>query len=66
LAALVALYLQLVVTQHMHVGLFEAIKRVLCLVGALALGRWWFNEAITAHKLQVVAVLGAGMTLVLL
>ena len=66
IAALVALYLQLVVTQQMNVGLFEAIKRVLCLVGALALGRWWFNEAITAHKLQVVAVLGAGMALVLL
>ena len=65
-AALVALYLQLVITQQMNVGLFEAIKRVLCLVGALALGRWWFGEVITAHKLQVVAVLGLGMALVLL
>jgi drug/metabolite transporter (DMT)-like permease len=65
-AAIVALYCQLVVTQHMNVGLFEALKRVLCLVGALGFGRWLFKEAITLHKLGVVAVLGAGMALVLL
>ncbi|MFN8614914.1 MAG: EamA family transporter [Vampirovibrionales bacterium] len=65
-SAAVALYCQLEVTQHMNVGLFEALKRIMCLVASLALGRWWFNETITLHKLGVVGVLGLGMALVLL
>ncbi|MEM6730377.1 MAG: EamA family transporter [Myxococcota bacterium] len=63
--SVVAMGLQLVAYGLMFVAVVEAIKRSVGMLGALVMGRIAFGEKMTARKLIVVAVMTAGVVLVL-
>ena len=58
--------LQLAAYKMTLVALVELIKRVIGLVGALILGRAYFQEAITGPKVVGIAIMAVGLPLVLL
>lgn len=51
---------QLLAIRDLDVGPFEAIKRALGLASAIALGRFWFEEPITAAKIGAALLMAAG------
>ncbi|HEY2737111.1 MAG TPA: DMT family transporter [Thermoanaerobaculia bacterium] len=61
-----ALGLQLIAMQHLWVGLVETLKRGIGNLLAVLLGRLLFAEAVTLHKIAAVALMVAGVALVLL
>jgi len=58
--------LQLAAYQMTLVALVELFKRTIGLVGALILGRAYFQEAVTGPKLAGIAIMAIGLPLVLL
>ena len=66
LAGAASLGLQLVTVQHVFVSQLETIKRAVGLVSAIVLGRLVFAEPITRIKLLSVAVMIAGVGLLVL
>lgn len=66
LAATVAIGLQLIALQMTLAALVEVVKRAVGLVAALALGRALFGERVTRQHWAAAALMGAGITLVLL
>jgi drug/metabolite transporter (DMT)-like permease len=62
----VALGLQLIAIQHIWVGLVETLKRGIGNLLAVLLGRLLFAEPVTGRKIAAVAVMAAGVALVLL
>ena len=65
-AAVAALGLQLVATGFIFVSSIEAIKRVVGLVASVVNGRVFFGEPVQARKLASIAVMMAGVALLLL
>lgn len=61
-----ALGLQLIAIQHLWVGLVETLKRGIGNLLAVILGRLLFAEAVTVRKVLAVALMVAGVALVLL
>jgi len=61
-----ALGLQLIAIQHLWVGLVETLKRGIGNLLAVLLGRLLFAEPVTVHKVAAVALMIAGVALVLL
>jgi len=57
---------QLLALQNTPAGAFEAIKRVMSQILALALGYFFFNEQITKPKLIGIAILSVGVPLIVL
>ena len=64
LVSTVALALQLEAVQLIAVGMMESIKRATGMVAAVALGRLFFGEALSVGKWLAVAVMAAGVWLV--
>jgi drug/metabolite transporter (DMT)-like permease len=64
-ASVVALGLQLVAIQLVWVGLVETVKRGIGNLMALFMGRLLFGEPVTVRKLVAVALMAAGVALVL-
>jgi drug/metabolite transporter (DMT)-like permease len=61
-----AYIMQLLALQHTPAGPFEAIKRVISQIAALALGYFLFREKITKPKLIGIVILSVGVPLIVL
>ncbi|MCH2110264.1 MAG: DMT family transporter [Polyangiaceae bacterium] len=61
-----ALGLQFIAITQMAVSVFEALKRALCLLFALALGALLFQEEVTGRKVFALLMMAGGVTLVLI
>jgi drug/metabolite transporter (DMT)-like permease len=63
--AALALFTQFWAIQYVPVGIFEALKRSIGLIAALALGWLVFKEQLTRLKFVIVGVMGLGIFLLL-